>query len=161
MHRGTISEIGLKLKVEMSGIFEALQTSSAQKQCPLWLSSMILWNFPWMWSNDPLDPYVLVMHCAHYRYNSRTKAEWSSKPILSHAKSLLFMHCHMRDNRVHNGFGWLCEHFTHWDRDKMAVIFQTTFSNAFFWMKMNEFRLRFHWNLLPRVKLTIFHHCFR
>ena len=26
---------------------------------------------------------------------------------------------------------------------------------------MKEFRLRFHWNLFPRVKLTIFHHCFR
>ena len=26
---------------------------------------------------------------------------------------------------------------THWGRDKMAVIFLTTFSNAFSWMKMN------------------------
>ena len=44
---------------------------------------------------------------------------------------------------------------------QMAAIFQTTFSNAFSWMKMNEFRLRFHWNLFPRVKLTIFQHWFR
>ena len=51
------------------------------------------------------------------------------------------------------------DYLTHWGPDKMAVIFQTTFSNAFSWMKMNEFRLRFHWNLFPRVKLTIFHHC--
>ena len=50
---------------------------------------------------------------------------------------------------------------THWGRDKMVVIFQTTFSNAFSWMKMNEFRLRFHLNLFPRVKLIIFHHKFR
>ena len=27
---------------------------------------------------------------------------------------------------------------THWDRDKMADFFQTTFSNAFFRMKMFE-----------------------
>ena len=33
---------------------------------------------------------------------------------------------------------------THWSRDKMAAIFQTTFSKAFSWMKMYEFRLRFH-----------------
>ena len=36
---------------------------------------------------------------------------------------------------------------TRWGWDKMAAIFQTTFSNAFSWMKTNEFRLRFHWSL--------------
>ena len=33
----------------------------------------------------------------------------------------------------------------HWGRDKMAVIFQTTFLNAFYWMKIYEF----HWSLSP------------
>ena len=47
---------------------------------------------------------------------------------------------------------------THWDRDKMAAIFQTTFLNAFSWIKMNKFRFRFHWRLFPRVQLTIFQH---
>ena len=50
---------------------------------------------------------------------------------------------------------------THWGRDKMAAIFQTTFSNAFSWVKMFKCRLMFHWNLFPRVQLTIFHHWFR
>ena len=50
---------------------------------------------------------------------------------------------------------------THWGRDKMAAIFRTTFSNAFSWMKINEFWLRFHWNLFPRVQLTIFQYWFR
>ena len=50
---------------------------------------------------------------------------------------------------------------THWGRDKMAAIFQTTFSNAFSSMKMYTFRLRFHWSLFPRVQLTIFQHWFR
>ena len=50
---------------------------------------------------------------------------------------------------------------THWGRDKMAAISQTTFSNTFSWLKMYEFRLRFHWSLLLRVQLTIFHHWFR
>ena len=45
---------------------------------------------------------------------------------------------------------------THWGRDKMTVIFQTTFSNTFCWMKMLKLRLRFHWNLFPRVQLAIF-----
>ena len=32
---------------------------------------------------------------------------------------------------------------THWGQDKMAAVSQTTLSNAFSWMKMLEFRLRF------------------
>ena len=35
-------------------------------------------------------------------------------------------------------------------RDKMAAVSQTTLSNAFSWMKMLEFRLRFHWSLFLR-----------
>ena len=50
---------------------------------------------------------------------------------------------------------------THWGRDKMAAIFQTTFWNAFSWMKMYEFQLKFHWSLFLRVQLTIFQHWFR
>ena len=50
---------------------------------------------------------------------------------------------------------------THWGRDKMAAISQKTFSNAISWMKMCEFRLRFHWSLSLRVQLTIFQHWFR
>ena len=50
---------------------------------------------------------------------------------------------------------------THWGRDKMVAISQTTFSSAFSWMKMFEFRLKFHWSLFLRVKLTIIQHWFR
>ena len=50
---------------------------------------------------------------------------------------------------------------THWGWDKMAAIFQTTFSNGFSWMKMHEFRLIFHWSLFLGVQLTIFQHWFR
>ena len=50
---------------------------------------------------------------------------------------------------------------THWGRDKMAAIFQTTFSNGFSWMKMFEFRFKFHWSLFLRVQSIIFQHWFR
>ena len=50
---------------------------------------------------------------------------------------------------------------THWGRDKMAAIFQTTFSNAFSWIKSHEFWLRFQWSLFLRVQLIIFEHWFR
>ena len=50
----------------------------------------------------------------------------------------------------------------HWGQDKMADIFQTTFSNVFSWMKINvyELRLKFHWSLFLRVQITIFQHWF-
>ena len=66
---------------------------------------------------------------------------------------------HLHPRRKQNG-KWLSM-LTHWGRDKMAAVFQTTFSNAFSWMKMHEFRLRFHRNLFPRVQLTKFQHWFR
>ena len=40
---------------------------------------------------------------------------------------------------------------THWGRDKMTAISQTTFANAFSSMKMYEFRLKFHWSLFLRA----------
>ena len=55
--------------------------------------------------------------------------------------------------------GSVVQGLIHWGRDKMADIFQATFSNAFSWMKMFEFRLKFHWSLFPRVQLTICQHC--
>ena len=43
----------------------------------------------------------------------------------------------------------------------MAAISQTTFSNAFSWMKFHGFRLIFHWSLFLRFELRIFQHWFR
>ena len=40
----------------------------------------------------------------------------------------------------------------------MDVISQTTFSNAFSWMKIFVFRFKFHSNLFLRVQLTISQH---
>ena len=52
-------------------------------------------------------------------------------------------------------------HLTHWGRDKMAAISQSTLPSAFSWKKKSELRLKFHWSLFLRVQLTIFQHCFR
>ena len=49
----------------------------------------------------------------------------------------------------------------HLPLDKMAVISQTIFSDARFWMKSLEFWFKFHWNLFPRVQLTISQQWFR
>ena len=50
---------------------------------------------------------------------------------------------------------------THWGREKMDAISQTTFWSAVSWMKMFEFPMKFHWSLFLRVQLTIFQHWFR
>ena len=49
----------------------------------------------------------------------------------------------------------------HWGRGKMANIFQTTFSNAFSWMKIFEFRIKFDWNFFLKIQLTKSQHWFR
>ena len=54
-----------------------------------------------------------------------------------------------------------CAWLTHWGRDRMEAISQTTFSSAFSWMKMFELESKFHWSSFLRVQLTIFHHWFR
>ena len=46
-------------------------------------------------------------------------------------------------------------------RDKMAARLQTTFLNAFWWMKNWLFWFEFHWSLFLIVKLTINQHWFR
>ena len=82
---------------------------------------------------------------------------WVRKPQLHilHSQTTLELTSPRRDmNRPH------CL-LTHWGRDKMAAIFQTTLSNAFSWIRILEFWLRFHWSLFLRVQLTIFHHWFR
>ena len=45
---------------------------------------------------------------------------------------------------------------THWGREKMDATSQTTFSSAFSWMKVFEFRSKCHWSLFLRVQSTIF-----
>ena len=44
----------------------------------------------------------------------------------------------------------LADALTHWGRDKMDAISQTTFPSAFSWMKMFDFWLKFHWSLSRR-----------
>ena len=60
-----------------------------------------------------------------------------------------------------NSYPCISVELTHWGRDKMDAISQTTFSRAFSSMKIVVFWLNFHWNLFSRVQLTLFQHWFR
>ena len=55
----------------------------------------------------------------------------------------------------------ICTEITDSDREKMAMILHTMFSTVFSWMKMFEFRLRFHWSLFLIFELTILQHWVR
>ena len=50
-------------------------------------------------------------------------------------------------------------HSTYWE--EMAANSHNTFSDAFSWIKLYEFWLKCHWNLLLRCKLTVFQHWIR
>ena len=63
-------------------------------------------------------------------------------PISNMAVQLYVIHT-VQLTRVRNCLT-ITSALTHWGRDKMAAISQTTYSNAFSWMKLYEFRLRFH-----------------
>ena len=71
----------------------------------------------------------------------------------------------LRSFGMYNGQSVLgCDPFmiwTHWGRDKIDAILQTTFSNATSWTKIFECRLKFPWSLFLKVQLTIFQHWFR
>ena len=49
---------------------------------------------------------------------------------------------------------------THWGWDKMTTILQMTFWNAFSWIKIVLFCVKFQLNLFPRVQLTTIQHWF-
>ena len=47
---------------------------------------------------------------------------------------------------------------THWGRDKISQLILT---NAFSWMNVYKFRLKFHWSMFLKVQSTIFQHWMR
>ena len=56
---------------------------------------------------------------------------------------------------------YLYQDLTHWGRDHIYAVLKTVFLNAYSWMKLYEFILRFHWSLFLKVQLTYFKHWFR
>ena len=90
-------------------------------------------------------------------------------------KNLLILYCqyhgcwwlgNMRSKGINNHGFWtsllrMYYSLTHWGRDQIDAISQTTLSNAFSRMIMNEFRLGFHWSLFLRFELKIFQHWYR
>ena len=99
------------------------------------------------------------IHCPSININ-HAQLQWVIENRISNATCS----CHKRLESL-----WCCLHvlcwtafkLTHWSRDKMDAISQTTLWSSFPWMKMFEFRLKFHWSMFLRVQLTKFQHWFR
>ena len=83
-----------------------------------------------------------------------------SREFMRHMISIIKPHLGLTLFTMFTGLA-LLNVLTHWGRDKMVVLFQTTFLNGFSSMKMYRFRLRFHWSLFPRAQITIFQHWLR
>ena len=92
------------------------------------------------------------------RYGNVTAAGYNSLSVFTSGRSAVCVfRRHMHSPAAPFSLSLV---LTHWGRDKMAAIFQTTFSTAFSWMKMLKSRLKFHWCLFLRVQSTIFQHWF-
>ena len=128
---------------------------------------------------SPVCPPIFIKHCHHdyierlvdtisipmkvILYDNHTQTRWVKSPLtfLNTTKPggdliPLITPQHM-GNHFHSFSGPL----NSLRPRQMDAISQTTFSNAFSWMTLFEFRLKFHWSLFPGVQLTIFQHWFR
>ena len=97
----------------------------------------------------------------YYQFDGLERRNSSALSVELHLTAFTIQIKVMMDGKWIHEFSLIATNLTHWGRDRMAAIFQTTVSNGFSWMKMYEFRLKLHWSLFPRVQLTIFQHWFR
>ena len=109
-------------------------------------------------------PYSTIAHTVHWiqSYNFSHTRISQKTPIAHHNRQAMDVsHELLGENRPPCIGSALYQVLTHWGWDKMDAISQTTFSSTFSWMKIFEFRLKYHRSLFLRVQLTIFQHWFR
>ena len=114
----------------------------------------------WWWRHRSLSALFQIIACfltAPSQYltiaSSPMLTQWNHQELISILFNVHALNINYK-NIVEN-------YLTHWGRDKMDAISQTTISNRFSWVKIYEFRLKFHWSLFVRIQLTIFQHWFR
>ena len=116
------------------------QATNHLSQCHLWQIYVAVWG-----GGNTID-------CSNYQPNWRWGAlgEISGHPVLKWA-TVTCVKWQITSQVTPVSPGITIHTLTHWGRDKMAVIYQTAFSNAFSWMKIIKFWVRFHWSLSLRV----------
>ena len=140
-HHATIPYISNDPHITVRGTFQVLRAGTSN-YIPHILWAVITCPCPWHWENfscfarPKMHSWKLFLN---FKYNYIENFYWS----------LLCL------------FHWSSYFLTHLPLDKMVAISQTIFSNAFSWMKMFVFWLKFHWSLFLRVRFTISQHWFR
>ena len=109
------------------------------------------------WKRSQSSPCIMAIFPKIFSKDCPHSRSYKTRPHIFCCA--LFCDWHSPREVTPKGYGskWL----THWGWDKIAAVSQMTLSNAFSWMKMLEFWLRFHWSLFLRVKLTTIQHWFR
>ena len=91
----------------------------------------------------------------------RCQFKWSvNVPISILLSDLVKISKHFQVSRCKPLFTTTTTPLTQWGRDKLTGMFQT-FSNAFSWIEMNKFRLKFRWSWFLRVQSTTSQQWFR
>ena len=122
-----------------------------------WSSELLIWCST---INDVISCYKQLFgngyrtFCSNYAFIKPFRTLWARK--MSTPYWYLMMCFMILCNGIHitlrcyvssyNGLYWNC-FLTHWGRDEMPTISPTTFSTAFWWIKLCEFRLIVHWSL--------------
>ena len=133
-----------------------LHQDNMEKHCNIWVrSGMCACLFTWFcyhliakpgnkpgtpsWP-DPYPDFEVICHACLW-------PSWLMTAGLKSNTSLVFWHL----AKLVPISIWSQLELTHWGLDKMAPILQTTFSNAFSWMKIYELWLKFNTCLFLRV----------
>ena len=127
--------------------------------------------FNWYHCNDVMMSTMASQITSFTRRRSKRKHQSSAAlafvggihqwPVNSLHKGLVMWKMFQFDDVTIIALSMYLPQLTHWGGDNLAAISQTTLSNAFSWMKILEFRLKFNLSLFLRVQLTISKHWFR
>ena len=101
---------------------------------------------------------IFLQNC-YNKHHMPCPLKWKSDifPILSLMSSLQGSVLHFFDHTTQSILQFLS--LTHGGRDTMVT--RQPFRNIFWWKKIYEFQLIFHWSLFLRVKYKISHHWFK
>ena len=105
------------------------------------------------------DKWYFVRCLWRISYIARLRFHWRSNRMrwrsLKWTKNVLVCRLHHHELRdVIPDFNSGVAEQTNWGREKIAAISQMTFSIVFCWMKIYEFRLRFHWSFVHNVRIN-------
>ena len=116
----------------------------------------------WSWTdNNPFHHRSYWCHGAKapgHQYLQRRLTIYSIGPPVSY-RNILYTGNNIRKRNVILKKIPSC--LTHWGLNKMVAVSLTTLSNAFSWMKMLGFWLKFHWSLFLGVQWITFRHWIR